>query len=55
MNLSKLQEIARDREARHAAVYGVAKSLTQLRDWTTRIFYKHALEIYSGIFTNEMV
>ena len=55
MNLGKLQEIARDREARHAAVYGVAKSLTQLRDWTTRIFYKHALEIYSGIFTNEMV
>ena len=25
MNLSKLQEIVKDREARHAAVYGVAK------------------------------
>ena len=28
MNLSKLQEIVRDREAWHAAVYGVAKSWT---------------------------
>ena len=28
MSLSKLQEMAMDREARHAAVYGVAKSQT---------------------------
>jgi len=28
MNLGKLQEIVRDREARHAAVHGVAKSWT---------------------------
>ena len=28
MNLSKLQEIAKDREAWHAAVHGVAKSRT---------------------------
>ena len=28
MNLSKLQEIAKDREAWHAAVHGVAKSWT---------------------------
>ena len=26
MSLSKLREIAKDREARHAAIYGVAKS-----------------------------
>ena len=26
MSLSKLQEIVKDREARHAAVHGVAKS-----------------------------
>ena len=28
MNLSKLQELVKDREARHDAVYGVAKSQT---------------------------
>ena len=28
MNLGKLQEIVRDRKAWHAAVHGVAKSLT---------------------------
>ena len=35
MNLSKLQEIVRDREAWHAAVHGVTKSQTQLSNWTT--------------------
>ena len=35
MNLGKLQEIVRDREAWHAAVHGVAKSWTQLSDRTT--------------------
>ena len=32
MNLSKLQEIVKDREAWQAAVHGVAKSGTQLSD-----------------------
>ena len=32
MNLSKLQETVKDREAWHAAVHGVAKSQTQLSD-----------------------
>ena len=34
MSLSKLQELVKDREARRAAVYGVAKSWTRLSNWT---------------------
>ena len=35
MNLGKLWEMVRNREAWRAAVRGVAKSCTRLRDWTT--------------------
>ena len=35
MDMSKLQEIVKDREAWRAAVHGVAKSWTWLRDRTT--------------------
>ena len=38
MSLSKLQEMVKDREARHAAVHGVIKSQTQLSNWTPTSF-----------------
>ena len=41
-SLSKLQEMVKDREAWHAAVYGVAKSWTWLRKWTTKRLHKVA-------------
>ena len=40
MSLIKLQEIVKDRKAWHAAVHGVAKSQTQLSNWTTTIIWK---------------
>ena len=50
MNLSKLLEIVKDKEAWRAAVHGVTKSRTQLNDWTTegrleiQILYKLILK-----------
>ena len=36
MNLNKLQEMVKDREAWHAAAHGVAKRRTWLSDWTAK-------------------
>ena len=35
MSMRKLQEMVKDREAWHAAIYGVAKNQTWLSNWTT--------------------
>ena len=37
MSLNKLRELVTDREARRAAIHGVAKSLTRLSNWTDRL------------------
>ena len=38
MSLSELQDLVMDREARRAAIHGVAKSRTQLIDWSDLIW-----------------
>ena len=38
MSLSKLWEMVKEREARHAAVHGVTKSWTWLSHWTTKYY-----------------
>ena len=44
MSVSQLGEIVKDREARHAAVHGVTKSLTRLSYRTELNILSHSLE-----------
>ena len=40
VSLSELRELVMDREARHAAIHGVAKSRTWLSDWSDLIWFQ---------------
>ena len=54
MNLSKLQEIVKEGEAWCAAVHGVAKSWTQLRQTTTNIISKDHQELQEKFYSHSI-
>ena len=51
MNLSKLWEIVKGREAWHAVVHRVAKNGSRLSDWTTMLIKKESYTVvYKGLW-----
>ena len=50
MSLSKFLQMVKNRETWCAAVHGVAKSWTQLSDWTTTISSSHSGRFYLMLF-----
>ena len=55
VNLSKLQELVIDREAWDAAVHGITKSQTWLKDWTKLIFSTKSQEKKKKGFIYQLV
>ena len=52
MNLSRLQEMVKDREAWHTAVHWVTKSRTWLSDWTTSLL---TLSLTTGLLQSRLI
>ena len=52
MNLSKFQELMKDKRAKHAAVHGVAKNWIWLSDWTELNWTElnHSVEMHFSIY-----
>ena len=53
VSLSELQELVMDREAWHAATHGIAKSRTQLSDWSDLIWSDIYMKWYSKNFYHQ--
>ena len=51
MNLGKRRELVMDREAWRAVVHGVAKSQTQLRDWTELLLLVTSISLLPLLFS----